>query len=328
MGTVMSIRTAFSVLDAYDYHTELIKAVRSVKNGDADDRIRCVMSDSETANLPYKEQIKFAEKIFQVENIMLSEAQTIFVSKEIVDEINEAKQTLIDTVIIEQDVFTPYGLIVLEKPFIYDLVVEEGRYTEQWSITSICYSMVDSQININLYGRMSKITDKSGEVYADLSKPGYGRNHMLTNDTSRSSICLADITVFAFGDAGVQYDDALISIKKFLISFFRLTYEYLERDTEKPSRPSRRRAERENRPKDGYIVNLKLRRTVYETNGDGEHSSPSYAFRVRGHWKRAYMRSRKFPVGDPRGYRHVYVKDYIKGRGDFIESKRLVRVEK
>jgi hypothetical protein len=323
----MSIRTANSVTDAYDYHTELIKAVRSVKAGDADDRLRCVMSDSETANLAHKEQIEFAEKIFQVENIMLSEAQTIFVSDEIVDEINEARQTLIDTVIIEQDVFTPYGLIVLGKPFIYDLVVEEGQYTEQWSITSICYSMVEKQININLYGRMSKITGNTGHVYADLSKPGYGRNEMLTHDTSRSGICLADITVFEFGDNGVKYDDALLSIKQFLITFFRLTYEYLERTTETPPRSSRRRAERENRPSDGYIVNLKLRRTVYGDKG-GEHSSPSYAYRVRGHWKRAFLRSRGFQVGDPRAYRHVYVKDYIKGRGDFVDSKRLVRVEK
>ena len=328
MGTVVNIRTAISIADAYDYHTELIKAVRNIKLGDAEDRLRCVISDSETAKLPRKEQIAFAGQIFTVENVMLSEAQTIFVSKEIVDEINEARQTLIDTVIIEQDVFTPYGLIVLEKPFIYDLLVEEGKYTEQWSITSICYSMVDSQLNINLYGRLTKVVEENGEVYADLSKPGYGNNHMLTDDNRRSSICLADITVFEFGDTGVKYDDALLSIKQFLITFFRLTYEYLERETETPPRSSRRRAERENRPSDGYIVNLKLRRTAYQANGDGEHSSPSYAFRVRGHWKRAYMRSRKFPVGDPRGYRHVYVKDYIKGRGDFIESKRLVRVEK
>lgn len=327
MGTVMSIRTAVSVIDAYDYHTELIRAVKSVKLGDADDRLRCVISDSETSKLPREEQIKFAGQIFQVENVMLSEAQTIFVSKEIVDEINEARQTLIDTVIIEQDVFTPYGLIVLEKPFIYDLVVEEGEYTEQWSITSICYSMVDTQININLYGRLTKITNRSGEVYADLSRPGYGNNHIIENDSSRSSICLADITVFEFGDTGVKYDDALLSIKQFLITFFRLTYEYLERETEIPPRAAKRRAERENRPKDGYIVNLKLRRTVYGERG-GEHSSPAYAFRVRGHWKRAYLRSRMFPVGDPRAYRHVYVKDYIKGRGEFIESKRLVRVEK
>jgi hypothetical protein len=323
----MNLRTANSSVDAYDYHTELIKAVRSMKFGDAEDRLRCVISDIETAKISRREQLVLVAQIFEVEDLMLNEAQTIFVSKQIIDEIAEAEETLIDTVIIKQDLFTPSGLIILEKPFIYDLIVEDEQYTEQWSITSICYASLDEQININLYGKLTKITDTSGKVLLNENDPSKKYEYTLANDNTRSSICLADITVFGFGETGVKYDDALLSIKRFLIAFFRLTYEYLERTTETPPRSSRRRAERENRPLDGYIVNLKLRRTIYEDK-DGEHSSPSYAFRVRGHWKRAYLRSRGFPVGDPRSYRHVYVKDYIKGRGDFVESKRLVKVEK
>jgi hypothetical protein len=323
----MNLRTANSAVDAYDYHTELIKAVRSKKFGDAEDRLRCVISDIETAKISRTEQLLLCAQIFEVEDLMLSEAQTIFVSEQIIDEISGAEETLIDTVIIKQDLFTPSGLIILEKPFIYDLIVEDEQYTEQWSITSICYASLDEQININLYGKLTKITDTSGKVLLNENDSDTKYEYTLANDNTRSSICLADITVFGFGESGVTYDDALLSIKRFLIAFFRLTYEYLERTTETPPRSSRRRAERENRPQDGYIVNLKLRRTIYEGK-DGEHSSPSYAFRVRGHWKRAYLRSRGFPVGDPRSYRHVYVKDYIKGRGDFVESKRLVKVEK
>ena len=321
----VSIRTANSATDAYDYHTELLSAVSSHKTGDAEDRFRCVVSDYTTAHLSYRKQLEYTAFIFQVETIMLSEAQTIFVSKEIVDEIAEAEQTLIDTVIIQQDLFTPSGLIVLEKPFNYELIVDEEMYKEQWSITSICYSSTDEQVNINLYGVLTKVVDMSGNVVLDID--GTENKLFLSNSDTRSRICLADITVFEYGDSGIKYDDALLSVKRFLISFFRLTYEYLERDTEVPPRSSRRRALRENRPSDGYTVTLKLRRTIYGDK-EGTHSSPSYAFRVRGHWKRAFMRSRGFPVGDARSYRHVYVKDYIKGRGDFIESKRLVRVEK
>ena len=323
----MNIRTASSAFDAYDYHTELLQVVRKMKDGDGQDRFRCVVSDIEMSKLPYRQQLEAAAQIFQIEEMMLLSSQTIFVSEEIVDEITEASTTLLDTVIIEQDVFTPYGLIVLEKPFIYELLVEEEQYMEEWAITSVCYTKVDEQININLYGRLIKVTDVSGEIILDINDTENKYKFSMSNEKTRSHICLADITVFGFGESGVNYDDSLLGIKKFLIAFFRLTYEYLERGTETPPRSFRRRAERENRPSEGYIVNLKLRRTVYAEKG-GENSSPSYAFRVRGHWKRAYMRSRKFPVGDPRGYRHVYVKDYIKGRGDFIESKRLVRVEK
>ena len=323
----MSIRIANSASDAYDYHTELLKVPRSMKYGDAQDRLRCVISDIATNSLSIDEQIKLVAQVFQVEEMMLSQAQTIFVSKDIIDEIIEAEQTLIDTVIIEQDLFTHSGLIVLEKPFNYQLMVDELEYTEHWSITSICYSAIDEQININLYGRLMQLTDSTGKILADIDDHEEKYEYSLDVDNTRSSISLGDITVFGFGESSIKYDDALLSIKRFLIAFFRLTYEYLERDTEVPPRSSRRRALRENRPSDGYIVTLKLRRVIYGDK-EGAHSSPSYAFRVRGHWKRAFMRSRGFPVGDARSYRHVYVKDYIKGRGDFIESKRLVRVEK
>jgi hypothetical protein len=325
----MSARIAHSANDAYDYHTEIVKSVISPLRGDIDDRLRCIISDADAAKKPQSEQFAMIGQVFEVETVMLNKSQTIFVSGEIVDEILEAEKTLIDTAIIEQDLFTPAGLIVLEKPLKYELPVDDNEYIETWLVTSICYTTLDEQININIYGNLHSIREASGElVYSiDDDKNEYTYTKSI-KEIPRSRICLADITVFGFGETTIAYDDALLQIKRFLIAFFRLTYEYLERHTEKPPRTSRRRAERENRPQDGYTVYMKLRRTLHDGDNGGTTSSPAYAFRVRGHWKRAYLRSRGFPVGDPRSYRHVYVKDYIKGRGDFIESKRLVKVEK
>lgn len=325
----MSIRTAHSANDAYDYHTEIVKSVTHPLRGDIDDRLRCIISDVDAAKKPQSEQFAMVGQVFEVESVMLNKSQTIFVSEEIVDEILEAETTLIDTAIIEQDLFTPAGLIVLEKPLKYELAVDDNEYTEIWLVTSICYTTLDEQININIYGNLHSIRDASGVlVYSvDDDKNEYIYTPSI-KAIPRSRTCLADITVFGFGETKIAYDDALLQIKRFLIAFFRLTYEYLEHHTETPPRTARRRAERENRPQDGYTVYMKLRRTLHDSNNGGTTSSPAYAFRVRGHWKRAYLRSRGFPVGDARSYRHVYVKDYIKGRGDFIESKRLVKVEK
>lgn len=325
----MSVRVAHSANDAYDYHTEIVKSVINPLRGDVDDRLRCIISDVDAAKETPQKQLEMVGQVFEVEAVMLSKSQTIFVSEEIVDEILEAETTLIDTAIIEQDLFTPAGLIVLEKPLRYELPVDDNEYIETWLVTSICYTSVDEQININIYGNLESIRTASGELAysVDDDKNEYIYTKAV-KAIPRSRTCLADITVFGFGETKIAYDDSLLQIKRFLIAFFRLTYEYLERHTETPPRTARRRAERENRPSDGYTVYMKLRRTIYDNNSDGTHSSPAYAFRVRGHWKRAYLRSRGFPVGDARAYRHVYVKDYIKGRGDFVESKRLVKVEK
>jgi hypothetical protein len=325
----MSVRIAHSANDAYDYHTEILKSVVNPLRGDVEDRIRCIISDVDGAKESPQKQLEMVGQVFEVEQTMLNMSQTIFVSEEIVDEILEAETTLIDTAIIEQDLFTPAGLIVLEKPLKYELLVDDSEYIETWLVTSICYTSLDEQININIYGALDSIRTVAGEFVYSV---GDEKNKYIYTEAvksiPRSRTCLADITVFGFGETKIAYDDALLQIKRFLIAFFRLTYEYLERHTEKPPRTARRRAERENRPQDGDTVYMKLRRTLHDGDNGGTHSSPAYAFRVRGHWKRAYLRSRGFPVGDPRSYRHVYVKDYIKGRGDFVESKRLVKVEK
>jgi hypothetical protein len=323
----MSIRTAISATDAYDYQTELLRYLNNRLTGDMEDRLRCILSDPAMSSLKKEEQTNLALQVFDVEKSMVGNAQTIFVSEAIINEIHEAEQTLIDTVLIEQDIFTPNGIIILEKPFVYELLVDNDNYKEVWEITSICYSSTTEQVAINLYGNLTKVYDSAGDVVYDSAYYSSTEISSMISAHPRSRICLADITVFGFGENGIAYDDSLLSVKRFLVAFFRLTYEYLEHSTEHPSRPSKRRAQRENRPLDGYIVNFKLRRTAYGENG-GRHSSPSYAFRVRGHWKRAYLRTRGFPVGDARAYKHVYVKDYIKGRKDFVESRRLVKVEK
>jgi hypothetical protein len=139
-----------------------------------------------------------------------------------------------------------------------------------------------------------------------------------------------DATFFRFNYATEDYDKTIGGMKKFLIALFRLTYSYLAQTQEEAPRHVIKRAKRANRKilENGYLTVLRLRRVEYE-NGGGTHSSPKYAFRVRGHWKRAYLRSTGLPVGDPNAYRYLYVSDYIKGKTankEFRESTRVINI--
>ena len=153
---------------------------------------------------------------------------------------------------------------------------------------------------------------------------------MLLKKAKGAPTSMFDATFFRFNHSTEEYDKTIGGMKKFLIALFRLTYSYLAQTHEEAPRHVIKRAKRANRKilENGYLTVLRLRRAEYE-NGGGTHSSPKYAFRVRGHWKRAYLRSTGLPVGDPNAYRYVYVSDYIKGKTankEFRESTRVINI--
>lgn len=170
------------------------------------------------------------------------------------------------------------------------------------------------------------------EKMLEIEKTIKGRE--LSNDRAKGTPSLVDTVFFSYGESdsvGVSktlYGKEVLKLKKFVLAMFRMTYEYLEVEECQPPRQFQKRAIKAKRvaPENGYLVQLKLRRKLHTAGGSGSGSSPAYAFRVRGHWKKAYLRSRNLPVGDPAAYRHVYVKDYIKGRGTLVESRRVVRI--
>lgn len=335
-----------SASDAFDAHTELLHTIAHPDSLDGKMRYSCAY----LPDLNKAEVFARMQNIINDERQLLNIGQTIYVSADICEEISEAASTMLDSVIIEQDAFVPHGVIFLETPFIYALPEPSSGCVERWSIPAIGYCVVDGGINVFLYGNIHSVYSKSttecliiekGNMRvisesADLTTNYTSLIDELENQqdyktsligASTGKLRFVDVTRFDFGQSSTRYDECIYELKRFILAIFRLSYEYLEVTSERQPRNVRRRAERIGRPTDGYTVSLKLRRTKYES-GDGSHASPSYAFRVRGHWKRAYLRSRGFPVGDARAYRHVYVKDYIKGRGDVVESRRVVRMER
>lgn len=301
----------------------------------------------------------------------LRKAQTIFCTGEIVDEINEAKETMLDSIILNQDVFVKDGLIFLEKPYRFAVITRtplgDGWQMEDFIVTAILFTETSDRVDkegiaVQLYGHWHAV-----HFYEQEEKPSYDdkpywsyvynretgltesfnqdetstqeeleimrkyEDHFgqLFEDRAKGAPMLLDGTFFQYGETDTEYDKEVLDLKRFLLSFFRLTYEYLEVEKTRTERPFQKRAKRAGVavPEDGYITVMTLRRKVYETNGDGEtRNGPSYAFRVRGHWKKQYLPSRKLPVGNPGAYKHLYVKDYIKGRGIVVKSKRVVKV--
>ena len=311
----------------------------------------------------------------------LRRSQTIFCSEEIFHEIKEASQSMIDDVILPQDVFTPDGIIFLEEPYPFmitqrDTTQQDGEdfvLGEEWDICAIMFSQSENRVGQNgiavmLYGHWRAVNfydpaklhtvdiingkptihPESAFVYDKDSKGvkvffngernteteqllnKYG-NVISTNykDLGEGSLSFVDGTFFQFGETDSNYDPEVLNLKKFLLSFFRLTHEYLEVENTRPDRPFQKRAKRAGRvtPDDGYITVMTLRRKLYDGETEGAtRNSPGYAFRVRGHWKRQFIPSRKLPVGDPGAYKHMYINDYIKGRGVVVRSKRVVKV--
>lgn len=311
----------------------------------------------------------------------LRRAQTIFCTNDIFHEIKEASQSMLDDVILPQDVFTPDGIIFLEEPYPFLITQhdthehdgEEFVLAEEWDIYAIMFSQSENRagqngIAVMLYGHWRGVNfyDPDKLRNADMSdgKPAvhpetafvYDKdtkgvkvffngardtqteqllkkyeNRISDNykDLGEGSLSFVDGTFFQFGETDSEYDTEVRILKKFLLSFFRLTYEYLEVERTRPDRPFQKRAKRVGRniPDEGYVTVMTLRRKLYDGETEGAtRNSPGYAFRVRGHWKRQFMPSRKLPVGDPGAYRHMYINDYIKGRGVVVRSKRVVKV--
>lgn len=309
----------------------------------------------------------------QQELMSLRNAQTIFCTSDIVEEITEAQETMLDSIILPQDVFTESGIIFLEKPYLYsNLISPTGAGETTWQredflISAIMFTSVsdraeNSGIGVYLYGHWYSL-----HIYDEGVKPEEGVDPYCSytyNPQTKEVACvfpddnlvdaeiermrqyeeyfsnifrdrasgiplLIDSTFFQYGNTETEYDENILRLKRFILAFFRLTYEYLEVENTRADRAFHKRAKRSGQiiPPDGYITVMTLRRKVYDKSVGGiKKNGPSYAFRVRGHWKKAYMASRKLPVGDPGAYKHVYVKDYIKGRGVVVRSKRLVKV--
>ena len=62
------------------------------------------------------------EGFIETELTAMRDAQTIFCTSEILDEIQEAQTTMLDDILLPQDVFVPNGFMVLETPYKYCII--------------------------------------------------------------------------------------------------------------------------------------------------------------------------------------------------------------
>lgn len=298
--------------------------------------------------------MEFAVKLLYTESAQLKSAQTIFVSEQILDEVIEAAETMPDDVLIPQDVFVPNGVLIFEKPLDYEVKVDDNSFNELWKIKSVQFNVKNGGIHVRLYGSWySTLSSGTNEkIYYDKETKSFGfdgvsdpkdlaikmfgvsmaeesKNFQLLTRKATSDTGLADATFFSFNSETELIDD-LSKLKRQLIALFRLTYSYLDVESHKPPRHFIKRAKRSGRqiPEDFYVSVLTLRHKNYEGGSGVKHASPKFAFRVRGHWAKRYLRSTGLPVGDPKAYRFVYISDYIKGKDKtLVESKRVIGIK-
>lgn len=118
-------------------------------------------------------------------------------------------------------------------------------------------------------------------------------------------------------------------IKAWVVAMHRLMGDHVERERVAVDRAARRRLDRLDFPKDGYITELRLRKSVYEeTDRVDDGGLPlrlRFRHRVRGHWRKFYCASLG-PVGTPSAYRYRFVNDYVRGPRStpLVESSRVI----
>lgn len=293
--------------------------------------------------------------IMSSEQWYLERAETIFVSTDIIEEVKIAASTMPDNVLIPQDVFVPNGMFIFEEPLQYTLNVQNGLFEETWDITALQFNTItttdgDSGIQVRMYGswrktyavkkdetisynpetrkfELNNVEDEESFMFelAGINDGAWQEQLMARAITNTN---LADATYYSFGSS-TELLSSLNEVKKFIIALFRMTHSYLDIEHDKPPRHFVKRAKRSKRviPDDYYLTVLTLRHKIPH-NAGGTHSSPKFAFRVRGHWARRYLRSTGKPVGDPEAYRNVYISDYLKGSNKpFVESTRIIKIK-
>ena len=297
------------------------------------------------------ESFRLLEHFNQTEQDTLFNAETIFVSSEILQEVAEAAETMPDSVLIPQDVFVPNGVLVFETPYKFELVVQSGLFIESWLIHAVNFRVDkdNKSIEVRLYGqwRRTDSVNTGQAVEWDETKKDFTLYNvedeeammkaLADNNAERglgymrkraeSKYYFVDGTRYDFNKEGFPVAE-LGALKKHLIALFRMTNSYLDLEKHRPPRHFVKRAKRASRviPEDYYLSVLTLRHRMSDSHG-GTHSSPKFAFRVRGHWAKRYLRSLNKPVGDPDAYRYVYIKDYIKGKDKpLVESTRIIKI--
>lgn len=167
-------------MQAMDFHTNLCEIIKKSDVRAQLDRAIWIQSvDDDFADAPVKEQLQHAKKYLEIEHTYVSNAQTVYVSDTISEEIQYAANKMPDNVLLAEDVFVPNGLIILETPYIYQMLVDNSEIEETHEITAIHFINRDEGLRLyrefdgvdgisaTLYGRWKKTEHlPSGEIIA------------------------------------------------------------------------------------------------------------------------------------------------------------------
>jgi hypothetical protein len=274
--------------------------------------------------LPPDEILRLGALLVQGEHDTAVVGTPVFVTADAHDIIDEASSMLPDgEMLLARERDSQPLMLWFERPYQYGLIAaidEENFVEEQWSINAISIDPMDDMrrpggdhgpgVAVMLYGRPAHVTP------AERTESG----GMIPVDMIA---LMCDV-----GWEATEHPEWILAMKKWIVAMYRLMGDHIEREVVQVDRAARRRLERAGFPPEGYVSELRLRKVVYGSHGDGDGPCGPLRFRHRvdGHWRNFYCPSMGKPVGDPGAYRYKYVNDYVRGpkSAPLIDSTKVV----
>ena len=255
------------------------------------------------------------------EVLTLAGARTYFVTEDMTALVQHAAQTMPDEPLLETDLPTPNGFVMLERvvvfpdvrgnnvalsAFAWRRIIVEGKVALYWSF----YADVEDERDD--YGRMRDASPQAKAVVRRAFVPEavllaedlevFGEPHATAEEIvghypHAASVETVRLTLSMMAD----FPRALFSLLNSSVTVL---------DEARAARSERRRLERSASPVTGDIVVVRLRRARHESAPAGESAVEwSHRWIVSGHWRNAWRPS----VG---AHRRVWVAPFVKGPED------------
>lgn len=255
-----------------------------------------------------KLDIDFADQIW----LTLKVADPIYVSDEMVDLWEAAAEGFQMEALLPSDLITEAGFIFFPRPV----------YTTDAHGKQVAHRAV------SWYPLKVEVSDKTpDQFYEGVMFTFYSNVHddddyvaewreQYEQDPSSGQWAISHSAPVRFYDPpGSMVEllpDERASIESYwrpLLSLLRLMQQYIStREKYQPSRPVRRRMQREDMRQTDVTV-IRLRRPRSKQTHEGEHIEYSHRFIVNGHWRNQWFPSLNH-------HRQIYISDYVKGPED------------
>jgi hypothetical protein len=266
-------------------------------------------------------------QLYSGEAIRLVDCDPIYVSAEMCEVVDAAKDSFAPESLLDTDLVTPRGFVCFERPFSVP-----DRFERPASIAAVSWTRMfvgekeDGAVKDALDRFQHSAASGQGAAEAEdavIAAGGEPHGVALTVYATAPADAPAGtppvvpfhLTPWFFGMAfdGNEWDENMNPTGaewwwRIVQSTFRLMQQRIaSRHFERPDRPARRDAAKSGFPADREVVVVRLRRERHEAaDPTGEEAGYSHRFIVSGHWRNQWYPSIQ-------GNRQIWISPYVKG---------------